>query len=73
MTTITMTCRYGAIRHELLGLPGRVSICHCRDCQPRAGTQIAKQALMMPADNLKTTLGEPAMIKVSGDTFRRFC
>ena len=38
------TCRCGQLRAECTGDPGRVSVCHCLECQKRSGSAFSFQA-----------------------------
>lgn len=44
MATRTATCRCGQLAAVCTGAPVRVSVCHCLDCQKRAGSAFAAQA-----------------------------
>lgn len=75
MTTRTATCRCGQLRAETTGDPGRVSVCHCLDCQRRSGSVFAAQA-RWPDDQVNMTgeFKEYSNLSDSGNraTFR-FC
>jgi hypothetical protein len=42
--TRVATCRCGALRATCTGEPGRISVCHCLNCQKRSGSAFAAQA-----------------------------
>jgi len=42
--TRTATCRCGQLRAVCAGVPARISVCHCLDCQKRSGSAFAVQA-----------------------------
>ena len=65
-------CQCGAVRYELSGLPDRVSVCHCRDCQRSAGAPLVSWAAM-PKERFRIVRGAPAVVNSSGDAFRYFC
>jgi hypothetical protein len=43
-TERTATCRCGQLRATCTGEPGRISVCHCLECQKRSGSAFAFQA-----------------------------
>lgn len=44
LTARTAQCRCGQVTATCLGGPGRISVCHCLDCQRRSGSAFAAQA-----------------------------
>ena len=38
------SCRCGQLRATCSGEPGRISVCHCLDCQTRSGSAFTAQA-----------------------------
>lgn len=69
------TCRCGQLRAECSGDPGRVSVCHCLDCQKRSGSAFAFQARWPEAQvRLSGAFREWSVVGESGGsaTFR-FC
>ncbi|AUN29460.1 GFA family protein [Niveispirillum cyanobacteriorum] len=44
MTTRIASCSCGQLRLTCQGEPGRVSMCHCLECQKRTGSVFATQA-----------------------------
>ena len=48
------TCRCGAVRVECKGEPGRISVCHCLDCQRRSGSAFSAQA-RFPEERVRIT------------------
>ena len=75
MTTRTATCRCGQLRVTTSGEPGRVSVCHCLDCQKRSGSAFSFQA-RWPEEQV-TFAGEWREWKSVGDSGKwgrfRFC
>ena len=75
MTNRIATCRCGQLRVECSGEPGRVSVCHCLDCQKRSGSAFSAQA-RWPEEQVETTgeFNEWSTVGDSGGrgTFR-FC
>lgn len=65
-------CRCGAVRYEIAHGPGRVSLCHCRDCQKSAGAPMVAWAIV-PKDDFRISAGAPQVTNSSGDSFRYFC
>lgn len=75
MSTRIATCRCGQLQAKCTGDPGRVSVCHCLDCQKRSGSAFAAQA-RWPEDQVEVT-GAFSLWSCVGDsgghaTFR-FC
>lgn len=68
-------CRCGALTADCRGDPVRVSVCHCLDCQRRAGSAFAAQA-RFPVEDV-TIGGEPMVFHTAGDSggkaAYRFC
>lgn len=54
MTTRTATCRCGQLSVTVEGEPGRISVCHCLNCQQRSGSAFAAQA-RWPNDKVVTS------------------
>ena len=54
MTTRTASCRCGQLSIACEGEPGRISVCHCLNCQQRSGSAFAAQA-RWPNDRVKVT------------------
>lgn len=54
MTKRVATCRCGQLQAECTGDPGRVSVCHCLECQKRTGSAFALQA-RWPAAQVEMT------------------
>jgi hypothetical protein len=50
MVKRTATCRCGKLSATCEGEPGRVSVCHCLECQKRSGSVFAIQARWPEAD-----------------------
>ena len=66
MTERTATCSCGALRVTVRGEPGRISMCHCTECQKRSGAPFAAQA-RWPADAV-TVEGASTTWKRTGDS-----
>lgn len=64
MTRIA-TCQCGQLSVACEGEPGRISTCHCLDCQRRSGSSFAAQA-RFPADQV-TISGEARQWTRFGD------
>lgn len=75
MTERTATCRCGQFRVTTTGEPGRVSVCHCLDCQKRSGSAFSFQA-RWPEEQV-TFAGEWRVWRTVGDSGNwaefRFC
>ena len=75
MTVRTAACRCGQLTAEVTGEPGRVSVCHCLNCQRRSGSVFATQA-RWPDDQVTVT-GATKEYAVVGDSggraVFRFC
>lgn len=54
MTTRIASCSCGQLRLTCQGEPGRVSMCHCLECQKRTGSVFATQA-RFPRDGVSIT------------------
>lgn len=68
-------CACGQLKADCEGEPGRISVCHCLNCQRRSGSAFAVQA-RFPADQVTIT-GQWKTFTLRGDeggigTFR-FC
>lgn len=68
-TSRTASCRCGQLRAETTGEPGRISVCHCLDCQQRSGSAFSAQA-RWPDAQVRIT-GERKIWSNVGDSGRR--
>lgn len=50
MTIRRAACRCGALTATCTGVPVRISVCHCLDCQRRSGSAFAAQVRFADAD-----------------------
>ncbi|QIK95223.1 GFA family protein [Sphingomonas sp. HDW15A] len=65
----TASCRCGQLKATATGVPVRVSVCHCLDCQKRCGSAFAAQ-VRFPADSV-TIVGEAVQwTSENGGVFR---
>jgi hypothetical protein len=62
-------CACGAIRYECSAAPLISFNCHCRDCQKAAGSAFLP-LIVVPADALKITKGQPKYHAVRADSGR---
>ena len=53
-TARNASCQCGQLRATCTGEPGRISVCHCLDCQRRSGSAFAAQA-RFPEENVTIT------------------
>ena len=57
---LTGGCQCGTIRYEVVGMPKRLLVCHCSDCQRQSGSAFGMTMVVNEADfrlikgNLKT-------------------
>lgn len=69
-------CHCGALRYEAEIDPGRVSICHCTDCQRLTGSAY-RVTVLARRDDIRLVRGEPAVYAKRGDNertrFQHFC
>ena len=72
MTEHRASCRCGALTAVATGDPGRVSVCHCLDCQRRTGSAFSAQARF--PDERVVTSGPTATYETRGSagTWARF-
>lgn len=75
MTGHRASCRCGALTAVAIGAPGRISVCHCLDCQRRTGSAFSAQ-VRFPDDRV-TIAGPSREYETRGDTGKwgrfRFC
>lgn len=50
MTGHRASCRCGALTAVATGLPTRISVCHCLDCQKRSGSAFSAQVRFANSD-----------------------
>src|SRR6202007_2963981 len=62
-------CACGAIRYECSAAPLISFNCHCRDCQKTSGSAFLP-LIVVPADALKITQGQPKYHAVKADSGR---
>jgi hypothetical protein len=62
-------CACGAIRYECSAAPLISFNCHCRDCQKTSGSAFLP-LIVVPADALKITKGQPKYYAVKADSGR---
>lgn len=66
MTTRIASCSCGQLRLTCQGEPGRVSMCHCLECQKRTGSVFSTQA-RFPRDGVSIT-GHTSIWARQGDS-----
>lgn len=75
VTTHTARCRCGALTATASGVPVRVSVCHCLDCQRRSGSAFSAQ-VRFPDERVSVT-GAFTEYESRGDSGKwgrfRFC
>ncbi len=57
-TQYTGGCQCGEVRYEVVGLPRRLVVCHCTDCQRQSGSAFGMTLVVNEAD-FRLTQGEP--------------
>lgn len=67
---ITGSCHCGAVRYEAEVDPGRVSTCHCTDCQALTGTAF-RLSVQAVAGTFRLVEGAPRVYTKIGDSGRR--
>jgi hypothetical protein len=65
-------CQCGALRYEVTGELGKLSLCHCRMCQKAVGS-FAASFVPMPVQNFRWTRGAPSEFRSSAIVARGFC
>ncbi|HWK45000.1 MAG TPA: GFA family protein [Stellaceae bacterium] len=65
-------CLCGAVRYRVTGLPTKVNICHCGQCQRQTGAPFAAFAAY-PLDRFDLLSGQPAGYRASDLAVREFC
>ena len=59
-------CSCGEVRYRLAAEPMFVNCCHCRSCQRQTGTAFVLN-LLIEADRVELTAGEPRVVPVPRD------
>jgi len=69
-------CHCGHVRYEAEIDPGRVTVCHCTDCQELSGSPY-RVTVITPRENVRLTAAQPKVyvkIAESGNKrFQHFC
>ena len=68
MTVHRASCRCGGLGATATGVPVRISICHCRDCQKRSGSAFSAQVRF--ADGDVSVTGAAQTWRTTGDSGR---
>jgi hypothetical protein len=76
LTEFSGGCLCGAVRYSCSSQPVAMVNCHCRDCQ-RAGGAAYSPTVVVPAQSLRITQGQPKIHRVSAESgneaSRAFC
>jgi len=69
-TAATGGCQCGAVRYEILALPMKLYVCHCRECQKQTASAYGISAIVRRED-FRPTQGEPKSWVRVADSGRR--
>lgn len=69
---LTGGCCCGAIRYELSGQPGNLTLCHCPTCRRASGAPNVAW-LTVPPTALRWLQGAPRQFRSSAPVLRGFC
>ena len=64
---LTGGCFCKSLEYEAVVEPGRIGVCHCRDCQIFSGSAFRTVGVVLPAD-FKFTQGTPTCFDKTGDS-----